>query len=1402
MSAASAGVIGSSAVSTIASSSSANARTDLNSNNVENTNLNINDSEVLFNGTLENKINDPNLKMNTSNSSIDLNDLLQKGIISKVYNGINVELLFENLIDFNKLSKAFTLSLDYKSMFDFMKFQDALTELINDFNKKSILPTKNADVLNLIDTIKKLQPNQYLVNATDLINNFNIKPFIINKLYLDTHEITDVVFINQIFNSKNNTIYLFNNDNNFIKYLFKNLDLNVVQNENFDFVSNIIEKLDDSNKVWNIEDCLLYNTNPIVGPKLMNLGGIYGEVNVTDFLKTIKSFNPEIFYIDDFIEPLKNLIIYAQNNSIDLNNCNFDLKIKKLIEFIENNLNNTIYYTNFAYINNLNPISFPKHFNVENDLISSDDFLQFLFNVSSQKNNFFDINSYTEINMDNFFNVIDYIKNNYYILYNDNINFFKFVEELKNTDFINSKYYKNFSNSEIFNIIKILYNPNLLKTMNADKIIKLGNDLNYIQNYIQNDINIFSNFRISLDNAKIFIEFAKKNFMVKDTVYSNIYDSFVKNSYIINDFGCNQGCIREMFNKLNFEGYLKQYFQGIEIIGNVSNTLNSLFISEEIFNDFIQKLGVYNNSYEFKLLNDLINQLKLHFPGLSSKQAVQFLYLVEANVDSLGICNYATAVNAIFEQYEQNPKLFEKQFGYPLYETVNGNINIPNYAKILVDLYSNINFGKYNDNLKSSPLIYQQQNGEYIIAVQNTLYKNLSVTEAISHQYLEDFTRKRGISFEFKKEFNYRFYSKAQVNITSFEFLKTEIRQALERNSKLQIGASGFTLLDNDGYAVKVAGQHFNAHIMSIMGINPDGTLIVESWGKEYLFDLEYYLNHIGDVVTSTDNTPISIHLNITSYNFSDLSNSIDKNINNNNFIKLKSLFDSSSFTFDQVLNEEYGNLIPESIFGSMSENENTFISKNIPRYGFSSLFNKTSSNVDISNLSIDEIISHVKNKSINLTKIDIPSDRISILLKELSIDKLFPRNTSKFISQMANAYGLDNLIKFNERNNNFLFKNKGYNIRNIIESIELYDFKYKTSVGKSLRSKNNISYEEFDNIITEFIKVGDFDYSDLANTEYALKHKELFLSDDAPNELKELFYKNQISYNNKYNEEWISYLEGKYVDREIFVKPISISESNYLKNINEFNSSSQKYIGKLNDLSKRIDIPVSEIVSVLNSKLKNLINDSEFCIRRTCKSLESILNEKEFKNQFLTGTTTMALYNPSYRTNVEKRLGIPSNLRYEDRPIYGMLFPNISNVVDFKKYMYNGPGNWYSGNDGIIYVFDKDKVINNTTFSIGDSMYYIETLGISSALNPNFLGAYDSFFNNIKNKDDLYNFDFKELFFKKQENLSYFEIQLHGKNSHTLENVKEIIFTSNPSENIILKLNELGIKYRVITKK
>ena len=192
--------------------------------------------------------------------------------------------------------------------------------------------------------------------------------------------------------------------------------------------------------------------------------------------------------------------------------------------------------------------------------------------------------------------------------------------------------------------------------------------------------------------------------------------------------------------------------------------------------------------------------------------------------------------------------------------------------------------------------------------------------------------------------------------------------------------------------------------------------------------------------------------------------------------------------------------------------------------------------------------------------------------------------------------------------------------------------------------------------------------------------------------------------------------------------------------------------------------------------KVKELVNDeaNELVIRVKETSMENILKDGEFKNQYTT-LTSGGTYNPDWRKVVENNLfNIPINAISRNRPIYGY----ISN-----KFVENGSRGFELQKYGNIKVVLKDSVKDRCYFTMGDSM------NNSSRIIPSKLVDIQR-----------YSIRPEELAFNKWKNLGEFrgypEIQIFG--GVKLSDIKYIELPKELKGSEIAKsISDNGIKIR-----
>ncbi len=579
--------------------------------------------------------------------------------------------------------------------------------------------------------------------------------------------------------------------------------------------------------------------------------------------------------------------------------------------------------------------------------------------------------------------------------------------------------------------------------------------------------------------------------------------------------------------------------------------------------------------------------------------------------------------------------------------------------------------------------------------------------------------------------------------------------------------------------------------VISIKSTTSDNTL-------DDIIDVSESMESIGfRIPTSSDlNNNSSIKTNEKLDDIIDVSESIknigfriptSSDLNNNSSIKT---------------NEELGEIIDASekktsagfkfpkLFNNSS---NPFISK------FDSVL-QTGDITTLSDNDLKKLIQSIKNRKINVKDYPLNTESLEILLKHLPVSKVFPLSVNKAVNSFIQYFGIETIIEFDKLNNGFLFSDGADRLYALYELLNRYMPK---NIGED-------KLQALEDLITNIIvnhkeprkekdKPYQFSYRRLEGTEYAKKHSELFLDENAPPKLKNKYYSGRINSGNGHRKEWSKFLEGKIVDGKIHEPTISYDECHIMENIDRVREINRnKFEKELTDLANRVGLSVDEVQRILDRKLQILVNESLFGIRRTSNSLLKILDDGKFKNQLEVDRTTAGIYSPELRVDVENEMfDIPRNLRYEDRPIYGMLLPQDLSSYYVKK----GPGSFYSGSSGVIWIFDKSKIFDDCTLVLGDSICDKTVCTATSVRNPKFGGISSKILSTIKTREDLEKFNFSDIYTRKlgEDHHGYYEFQLHKEESHLLNVVKEILFLKQPNDEIIQRLKERNIPWRVI---
>ena len=253
--------------------------------------------------------------------------------------------------------------------------------------------------------------------------------------------------------------------------------------------------------------------------------------------------------------------------------------------------------------------------------------------------------------------------------------------------------------------------------------------------------------------------------------------------------------------------------------------------------------------------NEMKKWIKQRY-NLSSKDATKIMSIL----DSIGACSYADACNEILLTFSQSDAwldFFEKQFGFPLLETMSdGSIKV-NSKKLLMDLYITINDTQYGGQIiKTLP------DGSKVIdwtKVENKFFGDAKLKDGNMQQYMQlsnGMNKTLIESYLFSKNIAATYDTKTikQISYSSctemeLDKLIDDIEQEMQNGNLISMYLSSVNgpirLIKADGslqQTLMTFNNKVSAHAVFVTGISDIG-IIVSSWGEKMIVPFSDLLN-------------------------------------------------------------------------------------------------------------------------------------------------------------------------------------------------------------------------------------------------------------------------------------------------------------------------------------------------------------------------------------------------------------------------------------------------------------------------------------------------------------------------------------------------------------------------------
>ena len=269
----------------------------------------------------------------------------------------------------------------------------------------------------------------------------------------------------------------------------------------------------------------------------------------------------------------------------------------------------------------------------------------------------------------------------------------------------------------------------------------------------------------------------------------------------------------------------------------------------EVISNYISLSGKYNPMEAAKILRDNFIRREDHvYKGIVNKLVKMgtdrdVATMILDSIDTTGVCSYASVANMLFNTYMNNPKQFQKEFGFKLYSIVNGKQEI-NSLELLADMYIYINSDLCGGSL------FKITDGKITLTsekIDTNQQIRLSNSSGIKYDLVNKYLKVKNSSLVFETK---SLSSARDINVSKYtaENIRNVIARAMQDGKQVSLGIyqsnKEFRFLENgEVKQSSLKWKEGNGHAVFVTGLTKDG-VIVSTWGERRTISFDDFIDN------------------------------------------------------------------------------------------------------------------------------------------------------------------------------------------------------------------------------------------------------------------------------------------------------------------------------------------------------------------------------------------------------------------------------------------------------------------------------------------------------------------------------------------------------------------------------